>query len=98
MDKCTMTTPKSRPETPAKRPARWTGPVNSAKRGTNAPPQNLDEFIEHMDRTPDSGIAMCHARGKTAVYVSEDRRYIVEHPPHGPITRRPRDLGTTSRP
>lgn len=51
---------------------------------------SLDELIEAMDRTPNSGIAMCHKQGKTAVYVSEDRRYIVEHPPHGPITRKPR--------
>ena len=42
-----------------------------------------------MARTPGSGVAMCHEQGKTAVYLSEDGRYIVEHPPHGPITKRP---------
>lgn len=36
---------------------------------------------------PGSGIAMCHRQGKTAVYLSDDGRYIVEHPPHGPIIR-----------
>ena len=28
-----------------------------------------------MANTPNSGIAMCHAQGKTAVYLSEDGRY-----------------------
>ena len=32
---------------------------------------------------------MCHRQGKTAVYLSKDKRYIIEHPPHGPITRIP---------
>ena len=32
----------------------------------NASPQNLDELIKEMERTPNSGIAMCHAQGKTA--------------------------------
>ena len=61
----------------------------SAPHHTSAP--SLDDLIEQMDRTPDSNIAMCHAQGKTAVYVSRDRRYVVEHPPHGPITLTPRD-------
>ena len=43
--------------------------------------------IDEMERTPGSGIAMCHQQGKTAVYVSEDRKYLVEHPPHGTIRR-----------
>ena len=34
---------------------------------------------------------MCHEQGKTAVYLSEDKTCIVEHPPHGPITRTPLD-------
>lgn len=45
------------------------------------------ERIDEMERTPGSGIAMCHQQGKTAVYVSGDRKYLVEHPPHGPIRR-----------
>ena len=49
----------------------------------------LDEAIARMTQTPDSGIAMCHRQGKTAVYLSNDGMYIVEHPPHGPITRTP---------
>ena len=93
-----MTPPKPRPQTSSEQWASWTPPANSEKRATNAPPQSLDELIEQMDRTPNSGIAMCHAQGKTAVYVSEDRRHIVEHPPHGPITRRQRDSGTSRQP
>ena len=30
---------------------------------------------------------MCHRQGKTAVYVSECKQYIIEEPPHGPIKR-----------
>ena len=43
--------------------------------------------IDEMEQTPASGITMCHEQGKTAVYVSDDRKYIIEHPPHGPVTR-----------
>ena len=57
----------------------------------------LIDDLKQMQQTPGSGIAMCHAQGKTAVYLSGDRgygdrRYIVEHPPHGPITRTPVNL------
>ena len=51
--------------------------------------RGLDEAIARMTETPDSGIAMCHRQGKTAVYLSDDGLCIVEHPPHGPITRTP---------
>ena len=34
---------------------------------------------------------MCHEQGKTAVYLSEDEHWIVEHPPNGAIMRRPLD-------
>ena len=54
---------------------------------------SLDEMIAEMDRTPNSGVKMCHKQGKTAVYVSSDGRYIVEHPPHGPIKLIPREPG-----
>ena len=49
----------------------------------------IDESIQRMQRTPGSGTAMCHKQGKTAVYVSACRRFIIEHPPHGPITLTP---------
>lgn len=45
------------------------------------------ERIDEMERTPKSGVAMCHKQGKTAVYVSKDRKYLIEHPPHGPVKR-----------
>ena len=47
----------------------------------------ISKRFDEMERTPGSGTAMCHQQGKTAVYVSEDRKYLVEHPPHGPIRR-----------
>ena len=43
--------------------------------------------IDDMEQTPHSGIAMCHAQGKTAIYVSDDGNYLIHHPPHGPIKR-----------
>ena len=52
----------------------------------------LIDDLRQMQQTPGSGVAMCHAQGKTAVYLSRDRKYIVEHPPHGPITRTPVNL------
>ena len=51
--------------------------------------RTLDELIEWMDRTPGSGVKMCHEQGKTAVYRTADGKWLVEHPPHGPITLRP---------
>ena len=93
-----MATPKPGRETPSGRWANWTPPTSDRKHADDTRPQNLDELIEQMDRTPDGNIAMCHAQGKTAVYVSEDRQYIIEHPPHGPITRRPRDPGVPRQP
>ena len=52
----------------------------------------LIDNLEQMQQTPGSGVAMCHAQGKTAVYLSKDRKYIVKHPPYGPITRTPINL------
>ena len=47
--------------------------------------------IDKMGRTPRSGVTMCHRQCKTAVYLSDDRRFIIEEPPHGgPIKRTPR--------
>lgn len=57
---------------------------------------SLDEAIAEMDRTPNSGVKMCHAQGKTAVYVSQDGRFLVEHPPHGPIKLIPRKLESSA--
>ena len=51
--------------------------------------RRLDQAIARTTQTPDSGIAMCHRQGKTAVYLSDDETCIVEHPPHGPIRRTP---------
>ena len=57
--------------------------------------RRMEQSIAEMARTPGSGIAMCHEQGKTAVYLSEDKTCIVEHPPHGPITLTP--LGDRDR-
>ena len=49
----------------------------------------LQASIDEMSRTPGSGVAMCHAQGKTAVYLSDDGKYLVEHEPDGTIIRKP---------
>lgn len=48
----------------------------------------IRQDMEEMRRTPRSGVRMCHEQGKTAVYLSADKQYIIHEPPHGPITRR----------
>ena len=49
----------------------------------------IEKDMDDMQRTPRSGVKMCHEQGKTAVYLSEDKQYIVHEPPNGPITRKP---------
>ena len=49
----------------------------------------LDQAIRAMCAEPGSGVRMCHAQGKTAVYLSRDGRYIVEHEPNGTIRHLP---------
>ena len=48
----------------------------------------IEKDMDDMQRTPRSGVKMCHEQGKTAVYLSEDKQYIVHEPPNGPITRK----------
>ena len=61
----------------------------TARVDEDAQSQRMLESITEMSQTPGSGIAMCHRQGKTAVYLSDDETSIIEHPPHGPITRTP---------
>lgn len=51
--------------------------------------QAITSSIDEMARMRESSITMCHAQGKTAVYLSEDGKYIVEHPPYGEPKRTP---------
>ena len=41
----------------------------------------LRAFNDEMSRTPGSGVAVCHPKGKTSVYLSADGKYLVEHNP-----------------
>lgn len=66
------------------RPAPATTPAAPSVPDTGDP---IFDQLKRMENTPGSGVAMCHQQGKTAVYLSDDGKYIVEHPPHGPITR-----------
>ena len=86
-----------------KKPRKASRSARSARRkttetcaGREAPAMDqtaaLIDGLKQMQQTPGSGVAMCHAQGKTAVYLSGDRKYIVEHPPHGPVTRTPVNL------
>ena len=76
------------PERPERHRRRRSKPT-VASRAPSAPTMmdTIFKRIDEMERTPGSGIAMCHQQGKTAVYVSEDRKYLIEHPPHGTIRR-----------
>ena len=49
----------------------------------------IRQRIAHDSVTPDSGIAMCHAQGKNAVYLSKCGNFIVTHKPDGTVTREP---------
>ena len=49
----------------------------------------LERDIERMSGEQGSGVRMCHEQGKTAVYLSSDGRYIIEHEPNGAIRRLP---------
>ena len=50
---------------------------------------SIEASIDEMSRTPGSAVAMCHAQGKTAVYLSDDGKYIVEYSPDGKFIRTP---------
>ena len=54
----------------------------------------LERDIRAMEDEAGSSIAMCHEQGKTAVYLSDDGKYIVEREPGGAIRRLP--LGALS--
>ena len=56
----------------------------------------LDEDIRAMSEQRGSGVRMCHEQGKTAVYLSNDGRSIVEHEPHGVIRHLPLDTDPRS--
>ena len=64
--------------------------------GTSSPERRnsagtLEDDIRKMSEEPGSGVQMCHAQGKTAVYLSDDEMFIVEHEPEGTIRRFPLD-------
>ena len=66
---------------------KWTGPaVDEEADGT------LERDILAMDAEAGSGVRMCHEQRKTAVYLSEDGRHIVEQEAAGAVRRHP--LGT----
>ena len=49
----------------------------------------LRRRIERDSATPNSGVRMCHAQGKSAVYRSQCRNFIITHDPDGTVIRRP---------
>ena len=53
--------------------------------------QALECDIRVMSEEPGSGVRMCHEQGKTAVYLSDDGQFIIEHEPNGTIHRLPLD-------
>ena len=57
----------------------------------NEAAEALDRDIRAMSEEPGSGIRMCHEQGKTAVSLSDDGQFIVEHEPNGTIRHLPRE-------
>ena len=51
----------------------------------------LHEQMMRDSASPDAGVKMCHAQGKTAVYVCDDGIHMVWHAPDGTIHRKRRD-------
>ena len=50
-------------------------------------PDSLGRRIREMSRTRGSSVAMCHAQGKTAVYLSDDGHDLISHQPNGTIAK-----------
>ena len=50
---------------------------------------SIEHDIRTMSEEPGGGVRMCHEQRKTAVYLSDDGQYIVEHEPNGYIRRLP---------
>ena len=65
-----------------------TSDSSSARQGS---PGSLEHDIRKMSAEPGSGVRMCHEQRRTAVYLSDDGEYIVEHEPNGTIRRIPLD-------
>ena len=69
----------------------WTDPVRLREAA-----EALDQEIRAMCAEPGSGVRMCHEQGKTAVYLSRDGRYIVEHEPNGTIRHLPLEIDSAA--
>lgn len=50
-------------------------------------PDPLGTRIRELSRTRGSSVEMCHAQGKTAVYLSDDGLDLISHPPNGTIAK-----------
>ena len=62
----------------------WDNPITAHKAR-----EALKKSMASMSNDPDSGVKMCHKLGKTAVYLSEDRRTMIFHAPDGTIRTKP---------
>ena len=65
-------------------PSPWKTPRRTFATGTS--PGVTDQTwaairasIDEMSRTSGSGVGMCHGQGKTAVYLLDDGKSLVEH-------------------
>ena len=62
--------------------------MTTSRDGTNSEDHRdattaLDCDIRAMSGEDGSGVRMCHEQGRTAVYLSSDERFIIEHEPNG---------------
>ena len=69
-------------------PSDWRGKrVNTKTRRTDQSGP-FARRIGEMSKTRRNSVRMCHAHGKTAVYLSDDGQQIVEHEPNGTIRKK----------
>ncbi len=69
----------------------WTDPIRRRETA-----EALEQDIRALCAEPGSGVRMCHEQGKTAVYLSRDGRYIVEHEPNGTIRHLPLEVDSAA--
>ena len=55
---------------------------------SHAEPDPLGRRIRERSRTRGSSVEMCHAQGKTAVYLSDDGVHLISHQPNGTISKK----------
>ena len=75
--------PPTKGDNPVSKPRNWDDP-NLAREARG----RIRTSLRAMSRDPKSGIKLCHAQGKAAIYLSADGDHIVTEHPNGDISSR----------